>query len=102
VDGAPTQGGQTYQHAETGQPYEYCIAVFDKAASPQLLFIDDPKIIIGTGSPIEIDRLKKKANEIEKKANQLYQSLNGDPSAKKLAGELVGEAESLQELLERR
>lgn len=69
-------------------PYTYYVAVYDKGASR--LFIDNPRIIIGTGGGPELKKAETKTadkktdrevGEIEEKAQQLRDLVKDDPDA---------------------
>jgi hypothetical protein len=63
-DGA-TDGGGIYAGVSYDVPYEYSVFVFDKNAKQ--VFIDDPKIIIGTGNIVDVVRSMEKTCD-EKRA----------------------------------
>jgi hypothetical protein len=78
-DGAK-DGGVIDTNASSDVPYEYSVFVFDKNAKQ--VFIDDPKIIIGTGYPIQVDTLSKQIQVIKDQVIQLANKANDDDSAK--------------------
>lgn len=50
VHGRPTEGGDTDPHVVLAVEHKYYVVVFDKVAKEW--HYDDPKIIVGKGSPV--------------------------------------------------
>jgi hypothetical protein len=87
VDNSATPVPIPIVHAKTGTAkggkvsgkngaHAYYVAVFDNANNR--MYVDDPKIIIGTGSKLNISEL---LDEIEPLALQLVPMVNADPKA---------------------
>ena len=85
--------------AALGQ-HEYYVAVFDSDA--HRLYVEDPKIIIGTGN--KNGTISDLVNSIQPQAVQLRDLVNGDPTASRRAKEqaekLVRDVQKLKEILQ--
>jgi hypothetical protein len=92
-DGVPV-GGVVDANASPG-PHEYYVVVFDKVTNRS--YMDDPKIIIGTGSHIEV--IKKLLDSIEPQATQLRALVDDSrlgEEAKKQAKQIVDSVAALK------
>jgi hypothetical protein len=80
-DGTTTlpAGGPIDEHAPL-TTHQYSVGVFDIAANQ--LYVHDPKIIIGTGYPIQVDTVSKQIQVVKDQVIQLANKPNDDDSAK--------------------
>jgi len=81
-------GGTTpAAHPQTG-PHEYVVSVYDPDANPPKLFVDDPKIIVGSGNgnlagpAVLLIQIQQSAQLL---ADQLTRVLRDDPKAQEEA-----------------
>jgi len=80
-------GSTTPAHPQTG-PHEYVVAVYDPDANPPKLFVDDPKIIVGSGNgnlanpAAELIQIQQSAQQL---SDQLVRVLKDDPKAQEEA-----------------
>jgi hypothetical protein len=73
--------------------YDYCVAVFDYDPPNSHLYAHDPKVIIGTGSPVEL------LDGIQRDCRQLLTSLRDNPTAAEQAKKMCEESQKLKILL---
>jgi hypothetical protein len=69
-------GGSIDPDYDSGDPHEYYVFVFDKLT--QQMYVDDPKIIIGTGT---VDEVSERLNDIKQQARQLRVLVTADPAS---------------------
>jgi hypothetical protein len=102
----PKDGAVISAHAAPG-PHEYYVAVADQADPKGRLYVDDPKIIIGTGTKIDAE-VSNRLKNILLEAHGLRALVDNDPSATKAAKEeaqdrerrIITDVGKLKELLE--
>jgi hypothetical protein len=87
-DGTTTlpAGGPIDEHAALTR-HQYSVGVFDIAANH--LYVHDPKIIIGTGYPIQVDTVGKQIQVVKDQVIQLANKPNGDDPAKDELGKRI-------------
>ena len=71
--------------------HEYYVAVFDKAT--KMVYVDDPKVIVGKGSPFEL------LDEIQEDCGLLVSGLANNPTAREQARAICVDAEKLKQML---
>jgi hypothetical protein len=73
--------------------HEYYVAVFDKKT--KRVYVHDPKVIIGTGSPVEL------LEGIQEECDHLVSGLANNPNARAQAKAICEEVEKLKNLLKK-
>jgi hypothetical protein len=100
-----TVGGDVSEDAAADADHKYYVVVFDKDNSKT--YYDDPKIIIGSGGPIEMgklnkdaDKLEKQARELRRNAEHLKNSVRDKTAVEAQAKKILDDVQNLRKILQ--
>jgi hypothetical protein len=91
TDDKLTKAAQIKSDPSLRGAHEYYVAVFDKAT--ERVYVDDPKVIIGKGSPLEL------LEDIKEECGLLVSGLANNPTARGQATAICEDVEKLKNLL---